>query len=1030
MSEHQNPPDDGSLTDDSSLVDFVLHGLTEEFGAEPFNDRFSSGLFHAWGRVAAVMPTAAGWYSLILLVAVLLGDLFDLALLQGAWFGSPVAGIPSVMLLAALGVATLCLREGRGIAPAVRRFGTAVAFAAAATSTLLLLDWAIDAVGPAWQGTGDWQFPQAAHLAAVALLGLGLATLDRGAPRFRWAGVLIPVCGVAVLATLVINGYEVGNLIETNADFGKSLIASASLVALYGGFVFLRCGRGLARVMLEHGPGPAATRLMVPTAMVLVLLVGLVDHLTGSIGADMNHVSDGSTQITVLFVLLAVTYMLSRQLQRYYRESQIAGSDLADRAAILENLLEGVSVVSVETEQLIYNNRRLEELLGYGPGELRGVGLSALVPDDETPEETALRVEALRHLAEYGSSVDVLRVARKDGTEIWGRSAAIRNESFRYGPVIIWSFSDVSEEHRNRREKEEASRLFRAVFDRSPIGLSMVRPDHTFEMVNPAFCEVTGYPEAELLTKTFDEITHPDDLERDRDLSAQMFDGQTAGFGLEKRYVRKDGTVVWVKLTSAPLFADGSGDNLALSIVEDVTARRELNEELAHMADHDALTGVFNRRRLGLELERAVEEHSDTGVAVLLLDLDNFKFINDRYGHHVGDRLIVETANVLTGRLRGRDTLARQGGDEFVVILTGIDADAAVRIATELVELIARDVRIETAHVRARLTASIGVAFAGPGNELTDESLLKRADIAMYEAKDEGRNAVKLYDPAEVTKMERGVGWSARISQATEEDGFVAFAQPILPLSYDGDMIFELFVRMKGDDGSLHMPDVFLPVAEQHDLVQGIDRWMVGRAISLLEEHRKQGIRVRLAVNLSGKSLGDRQLLESITHGINRSGIDPSLLIFEITETSAIRNVARARTFTEALSGLGCSFALDDFGSGFASFRHLDTIDYNFVKIDGEFVRSMSRDESSLTVVKAMVEMAQALGKYAIAEMVEDSATLNLLVDLGVDCAQGYLIGRPKDVSETDFGAPVDWPAAPDPWGRLADGPALRDGLD
>lgn len=1004
---------DQNQPDDRMLAEFAAQHFSDEFGAEPFTDRLSAGIFRIWVWAARVLPTLAGWFSVALLVSVVLGGLLDLVVLQGAWFGSPVAGIPAVALMTALGVSTLCLRQGRGIAPAVQRAGLVLAMLAAVISLLLLLDWAIDSIGPAWQGTGDWKFPQGAHLIAVTLLGLGLATLDRDAPRFLWSGFLVPMCGLAVLVTLVVNGYEVRNLVDTEADFGESLIASVSLMALFGGFVFLRCERGLARILLEHGPGPAATRLMVPTALLLVILVGLVDYVTGNLGADTADISSGSTQVTILFVLLTVTYMLSRLLQRYFRESQVAGADLLDRAAILENLLEGVGVVSIETRKLVYNNRRLEILFGYGPGELLELELDALVPGDQSPEESALR-EASRHrVMDEGSTVDTLRSKRKDGTDIWGRSTAIRTESLRFGPVLVWSFSDVSDEHRRRQEKAEVDRLFRAVFARSPIGLTLGRTDHTFEMVNPAFCEITGYSEGELLARTFDEITHPDDLSEDRRLATEMFGGRIAAFEFEKRYVRKDGRAVWVKLTSAPLPEDSAGNRLALSIVEDVTASRAFNEELVYMADHDELTGLLNRRRLGMELERAVEEQLGLGVAVLLLDLDNFKFINDRYGHHVGDRLIVEAADVLARRLRGAGTLARQGGDEFVVVLTDITADNAVRMAEEFVDLIARGAKIETEGIYARLTVSIGVAHSGPGDGLSDETILQLADIALYEAKDEGRNTVKLFDPDEDTRMQRGVDWTARISTAIEEGGLVAFAQPILGLGYKGDQIFELFVRMRTDDGVLHGPDSFLPVAEQHDLVQGIDAWMVRRAIELLVEQKEQGIRTRLAVNLSGRSLSDRRLLETIAAEIGRAGVDPSLLIFEITETSAIRNVADARSFTETLSELGCGFSLDDFGSGFASFRHLDTIDYDFVKIDGEFVLSMSQDESSRILVKAMIEMTTALGKYTIAEMVEDIETLELLVDLGVDCAQGYLIGRPKDVSEIDFGATIERPTRP-----------------
>lgn len=1010
--------DRAKKADDQVLADLAVRLLAEGRPSGDADDRLAPRLFEAWSWIARHSSTWAGWFALGALVLVAAGHAVGPSAFEGGWLGAPGGRLVPVILLALLGVATLLLREGRGLAPATHRLGVTIAAVSSAVSLLLLVSLAGSFLDLAWAQEGAWREPLPTRLLAVALLGAGLATIDRGAPKYRWTSVLVPLAGVALLLTLVDTGYDVGNLIEKDAGLDGSLLTTATLVGLYAGFVFLRCGRGLAHLLLEHGPGSAAVRLMIPAALVLVLVVGIVEHLTGDPGGSASDFGTGWSQAATLSVLVALTYPLSRQLQSYYHESESAAADLSDRAAILENLFEGVGVIGVHDRRFIFNNRRLEELLGYDEGELVGVSYRKLIPEDETKDEAEVREELRRRLFSEGSSVEETRCLRKDDSVVQGRSASILTDSRRYGPVIVWSFSDLTSEYSALQAKEKADLVFREVFDRSPVGLSMIRADHGFETVNPAFCRITGYSEEELLTMTFDEITHPDDLARDRELSGEMFGGNSTGFIMEKRYIRKDGEVVWVQLSTAPLREDGEGNDMALSIIEDITARRVMTDELSYMADHDVLTGVFNRRRLGHELERTLsdDDAAGRGVALLLLDLDNFKFINDRYGHSVGDQLIVIASEVLSGRLRADDVLARQGGDEFVIMLRGTSVENAMSVARELTEIIARDARIETAEVSAQITASVGIAYAPPGEYTSEDSLLRCADIAMYEAKEEGRNKIKLYDPTEDTNMERGVGWTGRIARAVETDGFVAFAQPILLLDSPEEMSYELFVRMKDEDGTLHPPGVFLPVAERHDLVQGIDRWMFCQAVELLAAHRDAGIRVRLSVNLSGKSLGDPKLLDLIASKVAANGIDPELIVFEITETSAIRNVAQARTFSTAISELGCSFALDDFGSGFASFSYLQAMDFKYVKIDGEFVRGMVEDDSSRFLVKAMIDMAQGLGQRAVAEMVEDRETFDLLRELGVDSVQGYLIGRPEPVGGIDFHQPVAWPpgAAPD----------------
>ncbi|HWC25106.1 MAG TPA: EAL domain-containing protein, partial [Solirubrobacteraceae bacterium] len=432
----------------------------------------------------------------------------------------------------------------------------------------------------------------------------------------------------------------------------------------------------------------------------------------------------------------------------------------------------------------------------------------------------------------------------------------------------------------------------------------------------------------------------------------------------------------------------------------DITEQKRFESQLQHLADHDALTGLFNRRRFEQELAReaGVVGRYDGSLAALLLDVDNFKFVNDTLGHRAGDELIRSVAGLLRRRLRTSDILARLGGDEFAVLLPNTRPEYAQLVAADLLELIRR----HTAFVggeRVSMTASIGVALLGETDH-DGSGLMVDADLAMYEAKTAGRDRFSYYTPerAEQARLEGRYTWVERIRHALEHDGLVLHAQPILELASGRVSQYELLVRMRGRDGALIPPNAFLPSAERLNLVQAIDRRVVEQAIGLIAEHARAGHDLRLEVNLSGRSIGDRELTELIQRELAATGIDPANLIFEVTETAAIANMEAAGEFARKLSELGCRFALDDFGTGFGSFYYLKHLPVSYLKIDGEFIAGMADNETDQLMVKAIVQVARGLGKLTIAEFVGDARTQELLTQYGVDLAQGYHVGRPTDV--------------------------------
>jgi diguanylate cyclase (GGDEF)-like protein len=411
-----------------------------------------------------------------------------------------------------------------------------------------------------------------------------------------------------------------------------------------------------------------------------------------------------------------------------------------------------------------------------------------------------------------------------------------------------------------------------------------------------------------------------------------------------------------------------------------------------------------------------VHRHGPIG-AVLLLDLDQFKMINDTMGHSAGDRVIVGVATALGGRLRASDILARLGGDEFAVLLPDVDPDQAVRVAEDLANCLAGTrIRLDDAHSHA-VTTSVGVATF-EGNRVTAEEVLARADAAMYQAKDEGPGRVRRFQPgtsgAEPASQPAERGRSGVLT-ALRGSSFRLMAQPLLDLHSGVVTHHELLVRLRVGDRMM-LPASFLPTAQRHGLVPQIDRWVFSRAVDLLRK-RTLGDSV-LCVNVDGRSLGDQDFIAEIERDL-----DPDIaprLVFEITEASSLPSLQAAHDFMSRVRALGAAFAIDDFGSGFGSLHHLRQLPFDYLKIDGEFVRRAAASTEDQVVVGSLVTMARGLGLRTVAECVEDQATLRLLHILGVDYGQGWHVGHPGEIDLSDSATRVM---------NLADrGGELRDG--
>lgn len=563
---------------------------------------------------------------------------------------------------------------------------------------------------------------------------------------------------------------------------------------------------------------------------------------------------------------------------------------------------------------------------------------------------------------------------------------------------------------RERAEKErmeteqglqEVRDRFESGFANAPIGMALVDMNGGWLQVNDALCRITGYPEDELKSTTLDAITHPEDIGLAADDLQRLLAGQIRSYQVEMRYRHAWGHYVWVLLTVS-VVRDAQG--CALHIIkqlQDISERKERARQLEYLVDHDFLTGVYNRRWFERELAREVERASRYGTpgAVLVIDLDHFKDINDSLGHKAGDDLLKGVAGLLKQRVRQGDVLARLGGDEFAILLPQTPADHAEIVADEIVKTLSRRMAASASQSLV-ITASVGVAIS---DGLTDTELLAYADLAMYEAKEAGRNRFAVYRPAKGGR-ERA---SARLVEAEkirhtlEEDGLLLYAQPILDLHTNKVHNYELLVRLPGDRGGEPLlPSAFLYVAERFGLIQAVDGWVVRNAIRLIAEHAHTGRRLVLSVNLSGKSISDPNLPVLIEAALDEAGIDPARLIFELTETAAISSLEQARIFATRLRSRGCQFALDDFGTGFGSFYYLKNFPFDYIKIDGGFIRGLVSNPMDQLVVQAIVTIAQGLAKKTVAEFVAEQETASLLRKIGVDFAQGYYIGEPQPITK------------------------------
>ncbi|MET3053278.1 MULTISPECIES: EAL domain-containing protein [Pseudomonas] len=550
-------------------------------------------------------------------------------------------------------------------------------------------------------------------------------------------------------------------------------------------------------------------------------------------------------------------------------------------------------------------------------------------------------------------------------------------------------------------EKERAQITLESIGD----GVITTDVEGCIAYMNPAAEQLThwhaaqahGLPLAALFS-LLDENAEKDSLTLvERILSG----GLKGGSEHTKLIQRLDGSTVSVTLVGAPIMADGQISGIVL-VLHDMTQERQYIANLSWQATHDALTGLANRREFEYRLEQALNglTRKSARHALMFLDLDQFKLVNDTCGHAAGDELLRHICAVLQAGLREGDILARLGGDEFGILLLNCPQEQAERIAESLRQAV-QSLHFVWKGRPFMTTVSLGVVHIAQA-PTTLEASLRSADMACYMAKEKGRNRVQVYhaDDSELSMRFGEMAWIQRLHVALEENRFCLYAQEIAALGpHEGAGHIEILLRLQDESGRIILPDSFIPAAERYGLMTALDRWVVRSVFTVIRQcldEQRDGPLAMCAINLSGSSIGDDKFLEYLRRLFGEYAIPPQMICFEITETSAIANLGSAIRFINELKGLGCRFSLDDFCAGMSSFAYLKHLPVDFLKIDGSFVKDMLDDPVNRAMVEVINHIGHVMGKRTIAEFVETPMIEQALQEIGVDYAQGYLIERPQ----------------------------------
>ena len=682
-------------------------------------------------------------------------------------------------------------------------------------------------------------------------------------------------------------------------------------------------------------------------------------------------------------------------IERCYAAEALRESEARFRG-LYETVLEGVYRISPDGK-IIDVNPACVRLLGYDNAQ----EIYALPAARSLFWESAAHTEFVQLLERSGSAhaVETL-MRRRDGAQLVVLMSAHAVRDARQQIVAYeGTLADITERKRVEQaifeEKERAQVTLQSIGD----GVISTDREGCIEYLNPVAEQLSGWPAAEArgasimdVLRLRDEMTH---AEIENPLLRCLREDRVVHFGESSVLINRLGQEIAIQDSAAPIRDRGGRTVGAVVVFRDVTKERRLKHALSYQASHDALTGLINRREFDLRLGEALQSAREGGDrhALLYVDLDQFKVVNDTCGHAAGDRLLRDITGLLQRHVRSADVIARLGGDEFGILARHCTLEQATRIAEQIREAV-RDHRFHWEQNTATIGASIGVAAITRDSDSV-ASVLSAADMACYEAKDSGRNRVHVHDASAASGRFREMYWVSRLSRALEAGQLELHAQPIVAVRADAPRqppFEELLLRLREEDGSLVLPGEFMPAAERHNMTTAIDRWAVGQAVARLRERLASGEELPLlAVNLSGSSLNDRDFVDYVLAQVQDGEIGRGLC-FDITEAALLSGAQPVVSFMQAVRQHGCRIALDDFGTNLSSFHFLKQYPVDFLKIDGKLLGELGSDAVDRGMIEAIAKVAGTLGVATIAERVESALTLDRLRELGIDYAQGFYL--------------------------------------
>jgi len=563
--------------------------------------------------------------------------------------------------------------------------------------------------------------------------------------------------------------------------------------------------------------------------------------------------------------------------------------------------------------------------------------------------------------------------------------------------------SQAKQAERHLCEMRESEERFHSAFDYASIGMALVASDGKLVQVNGALCQILGYEESELLGRSFQSFMYAEDVETTTRSIAQLFANQKKANEIEQRYTHKLGHAVWTLLNASVIRdAQGNFKNFIFQ-VQDITDKKRAEAQLLHDAFHDVLTGLPNRAlfldHLKMALARS-RRHLDRMFAVLFLDFDRFKIINDSLGHIAGDKLLIEIARRLEKSLRPGDTVARLGGDEFTVLLEDLEhPDEAIALAERIQKTLTTPISLDGNEVS--ITASIGIALSTIGYNMPEE-ILRDADTAMYQAKSLGKARHALFDKQMHSRALKQLQLENDLRRAVEREEFFVVYQPIVSLENLELAGFEALVRWQHPERGLVSPADFIPLAEETDYINPIGKWILESACRQLQkwQQMKKDLPLMMSVNLSGKQFAQGNLVEQIVEVLKATGLEPKQLKLEITESVVMDNVEAATEMLKRLRNLGVQLSIDDFGTGYSSLSYLHRLPIDTLKVDRSFVMLMTNNNENAEIVRTIVMLAKSLGMAVIAEGVETKEQMEILRELGCEYGQGYYFSKPLEPAQ------------------------------